>query len=159
MDSIYTRSFVRLVSLAGLLTLAACNGNGGFYSYNYPYGQHPGPCSYQNARLVLVSPAANATGVADNFPQVIIASSIPSFSQFNAVLLGTIGGVVKLVPFGSFIPSSLPAGVAAPFANATYYASTNPGVSFDSKTSVAVELNNEATPCSPGPSIGSFTVL
>jgi hypothetical protein len=157
MNSVHYVPLARLVSLASLITLSACNGY-----YNNPYyGQSAGPCTYLNAKLALIAPAPGATGVPDAFSQVIFASSVSFPNSYDVVVKGApVGQTTRQVGFGRLVPASLPAGATAPsFPNPIYYASANPGITFAAATTVSVALNDEGSPnCSPGSSIGSFTV-
>lgn len=154
MTFVRSRSFARAASFAGITLLCACNGNSSPFN-----GPTPGPCSYQNAKIALISPAPGASGVPDAFPEVIVATSAVFPNTYDAVVTGSIGGVTQQVAFGQFIPASLPSGATPPpFPNPIYYGSTNSGVVFDPKTQVSVALNDVSSSCTPGAPIGTFTV-
>jgi len=154
MTLVRPRPLVRLAPLAALAVFAACSGTNTPY-----YAQTSGPCTYENAQLALVSPAPGATAVPDAFTQVVLASSAVFPNTYDAVLTGNIGGVTQQVGFGNLIQTTLPTGAKPPsFANPIYYASTNPGVTFDAGTAVSVALNDTGSNCVPGAPIGTFTV-
>jgi len=86
-------------------------------------------------QVALIYPAPGSTPIPDAFTQVIIAAS---------------GALPAASPFPS--PAATP-----PFANPTYYTSTNGGYTFASQTLLTAQINDLNSNCTPGSSLGSFT--
>jgi hypothetical protein len=110
-------------------------------------------------QVAMVYPAPGSTAIPDTVNQVVLATLGTLPSTFNAVLLGsTFSGYVG---FGSVLPAATPLpnpAATPPFANPVYLTSNNPGYTFTSGTTLTVQLNDLASGCSPGTSLGSFTV-
>jgi hypothetical protein len=89
----------------------------------------------------------------------VIATNAVFPSSYDAIVSGNIGGVAQQVAFGALIGTTLPSGSKPPsFSNPIYYASTNPGVTFDARSAISVALNDTSSNCTPGAPIGTFTV-
>ncbi len=124
-------------------------------------GPTPGPTCSPPATTTaysLVYPAPNATGVPDQFGQVVIAASPSPFpSSWNVVVTtplspsGVSGGdfVAAATPFPQ--PTATPS-----FANPSYQSSSFGSVNFPGEV-VRVFLNDTASNCTPLGPIGQFT--
>ncbi len=145
-------SFIGSLGVLALgATLASCGGGGGSVA--------PVPCTPPaGVQAALIYPAPGSTAIPDQFAQVIIASSGPLPATFD-VTLSAGGGTVY---FSQIVPAQTPfpsPAATPPFANPTYYSSTNGNaITFVSATTLTAQINDLNSNCTPGTSLGSFTV-
>jgi hypothetical protein len=120
----------------------------------------PGQCNPPNGiATVLVYPAPNSTGIPDNFGVVVLGSSGVLPASFQAYIVNdTTGNPVYYNPLGT-PPNPIPTPSAVPpFANPSYAASGNPGVTFVAGSTLSVYLNDANSNCVPTLLLGSFRV-
>ncbi len=147
-------SFVMpLAFVTGAAALAACSGDPNNYnSANLNCGAPAG-------QVALAYPAPGATGIPDNFPGVVFASSSGLTSGYQAVIVpaGSSEGT-QLAPVAS-APSPLPSPFATPgFANPIYQESASGGGDvLPAATQISVYLNNLNSNCQPRTLLGTFT--
>jgi len=136
--------------LAATLAVALQGCNSGSSSNNITQCTLPTGIS-----AALVYPAPNTTGNNPNVGQVVVATNGTISTSWNVILIPTFGAAL----FGSTIqltspPFPTPNQVPS-FPNPTYYNSLFSS-SLPSGTSVAVQLNDTSSSCSPGVTIGLF---
>jgi len=129
--------------------LASCGPGGGSAA--------PVPCvPPAGVQVALIYPAPGSTAIPDAVTQVIIAASGPLPATFDVALTATSGQAY----FGQVLPAASPfpsPAATPPFANPTYYTSTNGGYTFASQTLLTAQINDLNSNCTPGSSLGSFT--
>jgi hypothetical protein len=132
------------------LTMAGCSGN----------STSPGQCNPPNGiTTVLAYPPPNSTGIPDNFGVVVLASTSPLPSSFQAVVVND--STQNSVAFNvlGLPPAPLPTPFAIPsFPHPSYQASGNPGASFVAGSTITIYLNDTGSNCNPSLDLGSFRV-
>ncbi|HTV73371.1 MAG TPA: hypothetical protein VME66_06700 [Candidatus Acidoferrales bacterium] len=123
----------------------------------------PGNCNPPNGvQTVLVYPAPGATGIPDNFGEVIFASTGTGLSASDQAFLvdnSTSGEQEYAFATVTAWSSPLPSPAATPpFANAVYQSSASTVAEFPEGHNFTVVLNNANSNCFAGTSYGSFTL-
>jgi hypothetical protein len=152
MNERFARRTVAALPTVGLAALAAamagCSGGGSNAS--------PGNCGAPTGQVALSYPAPGATGIPDNIPGIVFASTNGLSSSYGAVVAqaGSSSSFTFLAVAPA--PSPLPSPNVMPFPNAVYQESASGGTILAAGTSYGVYLNDFNSNCTPT-LLGTFT--
>jgi hypothetical protein len=139
--------------LAGLATLAACNG-GGTGTVNVVVQ----PCVLPSGTTVtLAYPVPGATGVPDSPGQVVVAVSSPLPASWQVVLGVTGFGYYAESLLTPIAPGAIPTPYAAPTSSPISYEASGLTSALPAGTGIQVLLNDESSACNSYPQVGAFT--
>ncbi len=139
-----------VVAAAVAVGFSACNSSNTVYNPG-------GPCGAPSGQVALAYPAPNATGIPDNFPGVIFASTNGLGGLYQAIVVPAGSSVGVYLNVVQPAPSPLPTPNVHPFPNAVYEESAvPPGYVLPAATQMSVYLNDGNSNCTPSFQ-GSFT--
>jgi hypothetical protein len=139
----------RLTAAAATVLLSACGGN--YYSSPGP------PCGAPQGTVIVAYPAPGSTGVPDNFPGIIFASTHALFSSYQAIVVPNGSSIgTPLAPVAMFTPPLPTPNQTPSFANPIYQMSAANGYILPAATLINVYLNDLNSNCSPR-LLSSFT--
>jgi hypothetical protein len=131
-----------LTAAAAAALLSACNGN--YYSSPGP------PCGAPQGTVIVAYPAPSSTGIPDNFPGVIFASTHALFSSYQAIVVPNGSSVgTPLFPVAMFTPPLPTPNQTPSFANPIYQMSAANGYILPAASSISVYLNDLNSNCTP----------
>lgn len=133
----------RLLALAAAALLASC-GPG-------PSNATPGTCGSAFTSFAVVYPAPGATGIPDNLPGIVFATSGGLAATSQALLVPAGSSVFLPFAYVAAAPNPLPSPNAPPsFANPVYQESASAGTILPAATLVSVYFNEANSNCTPG---------